>query len=251
MNPHPRSTHLPDRLAAGRATARSAVYAALSALLAADEAGVEALRSRVLPSLAGAGSGSEAVERTTATLEAVLSQNDTAELLRSHRGLLPPVESAQLPACESVYSGSDIFRQAQHMADIAGFYRAHGLVVGGSRRERPDHISVELEFMALLAAKEADALLNLGPDQIQMSRHAQALFLADHLGRWSPVFARRLAEQATGGPFQSVAEALAGWIASELSEHGVTALPPDPPPDPLPIVSVGGADPLAARGVPE
>ena len=237
MSAQDRPADIPSRQAAGRATARSAVYAALSALLAADEAGLTAVRSRLLPVLAEAGSSSEAVERAAATLMAALGQSADAELLRSQRSLLPPVESTELPACESVYWGSDIFRQAQQMADIAGFYRAQGLVVGGARRERPDHISVELEFMAFLTTKEADALLHLGPDQVQMSRHAQALFLAEHLGRWTPIFSRRLAGRAADGPFRLVAETLEAWIAAELAEHAVTALPPEAPATELPLVA--------------
>jgi len=172
-----RSTKSVDRRAAGQATARSAVYATLSAVLAGDEAGIDAVRLHAVQSLEGEGRDSGAVRRVRAQLSAVLGRRSNAELLRSQRSLLPPVESADLPAYESAYCGSDIFRQAQQMADIAGVYRAHGLTVGGARRERPDHVAVELEFMAFLTAKEADALLHLGPDQVRMCREGQALFL--------------------------------------------------------------------------
>lgn len=236
-----RSTKSVDRRAAGQATARSAVYATLSAVLAGDEAGIDAVRLHAVQSLEGEGRDSEAVRRVRAQLSAVLGRRSNAELLRSQRSLLPPVESADLPAYESAYCGSDIFRQAQQMADIAGVYRAHGLTVGGARRERPDHVAVELEFMAFLTAKEADALLHLGPDQVRMCREGQALFLGEHLGRWTPLFARRLADRADGGPYRAVAEVLEAWIAAELRGRGVeVARPPEPPNDPLP--DVGASD---------
>lgn len=235
MSTMDRSTGTGDRRAAGRATARSAVYAALSALLAADEVGLDAVHTRLLPSLEGSAPGP--VQQAAAQLSAALGRASTAELLRSHRALLPPVESLDLPAYESAYCGTDIFRQAQQMADIAGFYRAHGLVVGGSRRERPDHVSVELEFMAFLTAKEADALLHLGPDQVQMCQRAQALFLGEHLGRWAPDFARRMAERADNGPYLSVADALDAWIAAELRERGIAVRPLGRPLESLPMVA--------------
>lgn len=240
-----------DGRAAARAGARSAVHAGLSVLLAADEAGLDAVRERLLPFLANEDAGLRSVRRATNQLRAALGRRSSADLLRRHRALLPPVESLDLPAYESAYCGSDIFRQAQVMADIAGFYRAHGLVVGGSRRERPDHVAVELEFMALLTAKEADALRHLGPDQVAMCREAQALFLGEHLGRWAPLFARRLAERADGGPYLSVAELLTDWIAAELEEHGVPARPPAPMGELLPIVeSAGGGCGIDAEGCP-
>src|SRR3990172_7219059 len=82
------------------------------------------------------------------------------------------------------------FRQSQELADLAGFYRAFGLRVGrsqsqgGTVRERPDHIAVELEFMYLLALKEAYAAENGMPEQAEICRETQRKFLSDHLGIW-------------------------------------------------------------------
>lgn len=217
---------------AGVAEVRSTVYAILSTLLAADEAGVDAVRGQLLPSVDRGGGGPAALREVAERLAAALGRHDTSELLRSHRSLFPPVESRDLPAYESAYCGSDIFRQAQQMADIAGFYRAHGLAVGGSRRERPDHVAVELEFMALLAAKEADATLHLGLEHVEMCRHAQTLFLGEHLGRWAPIFAGRLAARADRGPYKEVAEALEMWIAAELQAYDTVPAPLEAPAGP-------------------
>jgi len=222
--------------AARRAAARSAVYAALSALLAADEPAVEAVRSE-LPALSDSAAAGGAVRRAATGLQAALRDHSGADLVRRRRALLPPVESRDLPAYESAYCGADIFRQAQQMADVSGCYRAHGLAVGGSRRERPDHIAVELEFMACLTAKEADAVLHLGPAQVRQCREAQALFLGEHLGRWSPIFAGRLAERGSDGPYRGVAGVLEAWIAAELEERRVVAPPATrPPAELLPMI---------------
>lgn len=219
------SAALSSEHTAARAEARGAVYAALSVMLAGDAADLDTVREKLLPSLPPDGAGSGSVRHAARQLSETLADGSTADLLRQRRALLPPVESRDLPAYESAYCGSDLFRQAQQMADIAGFYRAHGLAVGASRRERPDHVAVELEFMALLAAKEADALRHLGPEQVEMCRHAQALFVGEHLGRWAPLFAGRLGQRAGTGPIQPVAALLGAWIAAEVAELDVPAGP--------------------------
>ena len=86
------------------------------------------------------------------------------------------------------------FRQSQEMADIAGFYKAFGFQVGGSRRERPDHMAVEMEFMYALAVKEAYALAQDQAENAELIADAQSKFMQDHLGKWVGVFSEVLAQ---------------------------------------------------------
>lgn len=57
---------------------------------------------------------------------------------------------------ETEYLTEKISRKPFELSDIAGFYNAFGFVVNEniSNKEAVDHISVELEFMAILALKE-------------------------------------------------------------------------------------------------
>ena len=89
------------------------------------------------------------------------------------------------------------FRQSQELADIAGFYQAFGFHTGGTVRERPDHLAAELEFMYLLALKEAYAMENSLTEQAEICADAQRKFLQDHLAAWIGPFCRSL-EQSTG-----------------------------------------------------
>jgi putative dimethyl sulfoxide reductase chaperone len=82
------------------------------------------------------------------------------------------------------------FRQVQELADITGFYQAFGFKMGGNVHERPDHISVEIEFMYLLALKEAYAIVNGTKEQLDICLNAQKSFLKEHLGRWIGLFAQ-------------------------------------------------------------
>ena len=92
------------------------------------------------------------------------------------------------------------FQQSQELADLAGFYGAFGLVLGGAVRERPDHIAVELEFMHVLALKEALALERGLAEQAEICVEAERAFLRDHLAGWIGLLAEALARLGASVP---------------------------------------------------
>jgi len=105
----------------------------------------------------------------------------------------PPYETDYCPQTFSVH-------RSQQIADVAGFYRAFGLEPSRERRERADHIALELEFMAWLVEKQRLALQVHGPgsQQEEVCRDAQQRFLADHLAWWAPAFAFALRKRSDG-----------------------------------------------------
>ncbi|MFQ5381669.1 MAG: molecular chaperone, partial [Dehalococcoidia bacterium] len=148
------------------ARARSLMYRFLSRAVSypTEDQQLE-IRTHLRPALAALETGvPEFDSALTAVLEASLYPLD--ELQRAHVAVLGHTVSPDCPDYETSYSATDIFMQTQAMADVAGFYVAHGLQVGGARRERPDHIATELEFMSFLALKEAYALEHLGADEL-------------------------------------------------------------------------------------
>jgi DMSO reductase family type II enzyme chaperone len=112
------------------------------------------------------------------------------------------------------------FRQSQELADIAGFYRAFGFTMGGRVRERPDHLAAELEFMHVLALKEAYARANGLVKQTAVCEDAQRKFLQDHLGRWIGPFAESLARSALEGPYVSLAAFMAAFGQADARRLG-------------------------------
>lgn len=117
---------------------------------------------------------------------------------------------------------ADPLFQPHRLADIAAFYRAFGLEVAEDADERPDHICLELEFMCVLAAKEAYALEHqLDLEAISLCRDAQKRFLREHLGRWTPAFARRLARMAAGTPLCALADFTRAFIELECARHEI------------------------------
>lgn len=129
--------------------------------------------------------------------------------------------SKECPPYETQYGSNHIFQQTQGLADIAGFYRAFGLEVSQEVKERPDHVSLELEFMYFLAYKEAYARSNHGPEEMDICRKAQESFLREHLGRWAPVFVRLLARKAEHGFYKELADLTAAFLDSEVKALGV------------------------------
>jgi nitrate reductase assembly molybdenum cofactor insertion protein NarJ len=126
---------------------------------------------------------------------------------------------------ETEYGLPHEFRQSQELADIAGFYMAFGFKTGGPKRERPDHLAVELEFMHLLCLKEAYALSSSLPEQAQLCRDAQRSFLNDHLGAWIGLFSQALlmsTSQAEGSfgiknPYLALGEVASNFVLSHAN----------------------------------
>ena len=130
----------------------------------------------------------------------------------------------QCPLNEIEYGDlkADPLFQPHRLADLAAFYCAFGLEVAGDADERQDHICLELEFTCVLAAKEAYALENqLDAEELALCRDAQKKFLREHLGRWTPAFARRLASTTTDAALRALAEFTRVFIESECARFAV------------------------------
>ncbi len=126
------------------------------------------------------------------------------------------------PPYEGAYTAArELAGKAARLADIAGFYAAFGVAPAASQPDMEDHVAAELEFMSILALKEAYARGEAHAEGLEVTRGAESAFLADHLGCWAAVFAEAL-RRATPLPFYTAAaELLAAWVAAELRALGV------------------------------
>jgi TorA maturation chaperone TorD len=142
-------------------------------------------------------------------------------------GLVVPKEC---PPYETEYHPTqEIFGRAQQMADVAGFYRAFGIEPSRSSPERPDHLGLELEFMAFLLLKERLALTALDRDpeageRASVCDRARCDFFRDHLAWWVPAFAAGLRRKARGGYPRALADVLAAWVPAECRRLGIPAV---------------------------
>lgn len=133
------------------------------------------------------------------------------------------------PAYEGEYGEPKGHRFAHEIGDVTGFYNAFGLGPSRGHPERPDHISVECEFMAFLALKEACALEAHGAEKADLCRDASRKFLEEHLGRFGRALAARVRRRA-GAPFYAeAARLLDAAIVSDAARLGAAAGPEDLP----------------------
>jgi DMSO reductase family type II enzyme chaperone len=146
-------------------------------------------------------------------------------LQSSFRRLFGHTARGGIPAYETEYGEDSLFQPPQEMSDLSGFYRAFGLMLRPSERERIDHISSECEFMLFLARKEAYALVQGDASMLAETRRASRLFLWHHLGRWAPAFGGRLAQGDRGGFYGTLGELLAAFVTQECARVGVPAGP--------------------------
>jgi putative dimethyl sulfoxide reductase chaperone len=117
---------------------------------------------------------------------------------------------------------ADPLFQPHWLADLAAFYRAFGLDLATDADERHDHICIEMEFLCVLAAKEAYALeRQLDPEELLICRNAQKRFLREHLARWTPAFARRLARMAGDTPLGALANLTRCFVEAECARCGI------------------------------
>jgi TorA maturation chaperone TorD len=132
----------------------------------------------------------------------------------------PPYETEYHPTSET-------FFRSQQLADVAGFYRAFGLEPALSVPERPDHLALELEFMAFLLLKNRLALTAAGDPEVaeraSACDEAQSSFCRDHLAWWLPAFTTGLRRKAGGGFYEVVGRVLAAFVAIERQRFGIPA----------------------------
>ncbi len=86
----------------------------------------------------------------------------------------------------SFYQRQDGMIEAGAANPLVGFLEQYGFEVdlGAARALSPDHLGVELEVMAVLCGKEAEA----EPSEAPQIRAVQRAFLAEQLLGWAPVY---------------------------------------------------------------
>jgi TorA maturation chaperone TorD len=180
------------------------------------ESACELLREETAGAIACLGLGELPRDRLDPAIVFARMPVSPAALNEQYERTFGLLTTSACPPCETEYvDGKLSFQRAQQLADIAGYYRAFGVEPGA---ERPDHIALELEFMALLIDLESRAGTK---DQLDVSRDAQVRFVQDHLAWWLPVFARLLHKEAPGSFFAAVGDLLCAFLPTERARLGV------------------------------
>lgn len=125
-----------------------------------------------------------------------LAQRDIAEALveleaeynRLFVGPLPPLAHPY----ESVYRTAEGMVMGDCTLDVFQTYAEEGFVLSTEYKDLPDHVAVELEYMALLCQREAEARVEGLETVVSRLQKKESVFLEEHLGRWLPQFCQRI-----------------------------------------------------------
>lgn len=162
-----------------------------------------------------------------------------ADVQADHDRVFGLAAARECPPYETEYHpNSEPFFRSQQLADVAGFYRAFGLEPNLDTPDRPDHVALELEFMAFVLLKRRLALAAADEDpeaaeNAKVCERAEHSFFRDHLAWWLPAFAAALRRQAGHGFYVAVGMALAALVHAERRRLDVDT--PSVPAGPNPV----------------
>lgn len=171
--------------------------------------------------------GWQEVERTATRINNHFAHVTDASLVEQYIDLFGHSVSGDCPQYEAEYEEAGIFQQTRTLVDLSGFYKAFGVEASEDAKERLDHISIEMEFMQLLVAKEAYARENgHGEDKVRLCHEAQESFLRDHLATWVNSFVRRAGRKAgPGSAYGLLVDLLKAHMDTEFSDFQLKSAP--------------------------
>jgi TorA maturation chaperone TorD len=158
--------------------------------------------------------------------QAVRSAHADAEGLRwSHDRIF---NRSMPPPYETTYTSGG---STPDLADIAGFYRAFGVDIEG---EKPDHVVAELEYLAILALREARAADAGRPHDAETCRNARRAFIREHAGCWLDALADRIQQSGLHEAHALLVRAAARAVEADARALGVTPVASGAPRPPAP-----------------
>lgn len=145
-------------------------------------------------------------------MEKALYEIDQEQLSREHAALfLGPFELLAAPY-GSVYMESGRRVMGDSTMEVIRIFRQEGIEVDVG--EPPDHIAIELEFLSLMAQKEAQAWGEGVIDEANRYRQVQDHFLNGFLKPWLPAFCEAIRSGTDNQFYLALADCLAAGISS-------------------------------------
>lgn len=95
-------------------------------------------------------------------------------------------------------------------------YAQAGFRMAPEIHEMPDHVGVELAFVAMLCEQEARFLARGAAAKAASARSARRQFLIEHLGVWLPLMSRELAARGKLTFYKTAARLALEWVESEI-----------------------------------
>ena len=118
---------------------------------------------------------------------------------------------------------------AQHWgpstAEVKRFIEHHGLSYDEEFQGMPDHISIEFQFIAMLADVEADAIERGEHEKVGQSREIQRTFYREHIVGWVPTFCDKVVECTKLEFYKSFARIAKAVVEADAAEFSTSEEP--------------------------
>ncbi len=119
------------------------------------------------------------------------------------------------PPYESTYLAARGISDAVVLASVERDYATAGLYGSGTKKQSPDHISMETEFLAILCGQEAQAWETEKTLQGVGLLEKESRFIETHLGSWLRAFVHDVQRADAGGFYADVAAAALVFVAHD------------------------------------
>lgn len=118
---------------------------------------------------------------------------------------------------ESFYRRDDAMVESGRANPLADFLTRWGFEVdlAAARSLSMDHVGIELELMAVLAQKEAQAEAVGDAASLSQVRSIEKAFLAEHLLTWAPLYFLAVARNAKSALYRDGADAALHFLLSD------------------------------------
>lgn len=212
-----------------RAEMRSRVYAVLSVAFSppreglgapgAPQAAVLILReaSQAL-AIAVPQRALAAIDEATRHATTILAQGGADELEVEYNRLFVGPGAPRVYPYESLYQDPMGLVMGPSAGEVLEAYRRSDLAINTAFRDLPDHIAVELEFMARLCFEEARAGSAGEAGRAFRLKQQQRSFLEEHLATWLPALCEKVIRETTSIMYRGVAEIAAIFVDWDRGE---------------------------------
>ena len=119
------------------------------------------------------------------------------------------------PPYESTYMAARGMSEAVVLASVERDYATAGLYGTSTKKQAPDHISMEMEFLAILCGRESEAWEAEKTLQGIGLLEKESRFIETHLGLWLQAFGHDVQRADPGGVYADVAAAALAFVTHD------------------------------------
>ena len=117
---------------------------------------------------------------------------------------------------ESVYTSPRRLMMQEARDEVLAIYRSQALDKAATWKESEDHIAMECEFMATMAARTAQACREGDEDKAASLLRVQYNFLEDHLYAWTGMLSSDMRKFARTDFYKGLADYTDGFLESDV-----------------------------------